>query len=237
MAVACLSVFCADAQKVVSRSRIAMVIKEEKPPKEKPPKEKVDYPYNFFVKAGGGVNILHNQYVDVNPIGAFNVAFGFQKQCNRHGLYWGAQLGVSNIESYTYAEIENRYWVNHYSSYAHYHWDYEDDDEAKGVGIIYLGPVLGFKKPVSSNVTFDGHIGASYCVSLGKYTDWKRDVYCDGVLQYSDENRTLAHGPVWELGLGLWIKRFLVELEYRGFYDIEDDHANTSLLLNFGFKF
>lgn len=224
LAVACLSVLSAGAQKVVSRSRIAVVVKEEKPPKEK-----VNYPYNFFVKAGGGVNIYHNSYVDVNPIGAFNVALGFQKQCNRHGLYWGAQLGVSNINSHAHH--------GDYYDYLRYGWTYDGRCEAKGVGIIYLGSTLGFKKPVSSNVTFDGHLGASYCVSLGKYTDSKDVYYYDGVVQNTEETKMLAHGPVWELGLGFWIKRFLVELEYRGSYDIEDDHANTSLLLNFGFKF
>lgn len=232
-ALASIVVLSAGAQKVVSRSRIAFEVKE--------PKEKVHYPLNFFVKVGGGVNIYHapDWFSDeINPIGAFNVALGLQKQLNKYGLYFGAQLGISNSEALV---SKYKYW---YES-GYYYYDYcvleEHCAEGKGVAMIYGGFLFGIKKPLNSTLSFDGHIGGSYFVSLGKYKEFESNKYVNGEFTNYTYATTLANGPVWELGLGIWIKKFLVEIEYRGLYNVNPftwySHVNTALMLNVGYQF
>lgn len=81
---------------------------------------------------------------------------------------------------------------------------------------IYLGPTLGIKRPIGQNTQFDGHIGVAYQHAFASD---------DG----DDGNRAL-----WEVGLGFWYKRFLIELEYQG---STPDILNNGILLNIGLRF
>ena len=91
---------------------------------------------------------------------------------------------------------------------------YYDNYVSHGAG-LYIGPVFGIKLNISDKIKFDPHIGVSY---MHRFQNG-----------YSGNER--AH---WEVGLGLWINRFLVEVEYAG---SGPAHVNTAALLNLGFRF
>ena len=82
---------------------------------------------------------------------------------------------------------------------------------------IFLGPTIGIKRSLGINTTFDAHIGAGYAHLFASHDDG------------DDANRV-----VWELGLGIWYKRFLFEVEYQGSYGYVMDNG---VLFNIGFKF
>lgn len=83
---------------------------------------------------------------------------------------------------------------------------------------ISLGPTLGIKRALGSNTVFDSHIGVGYAHAF--------DV---DEIDVDDQNRV-----IWELGAGIWYKRFLFELEYQGSSIYITDNG---LLFNIGFKF
>lgn len=175
------------AQKVQSTSRSLTIIREPKEPK-------VSLPHNWFVKAGAGILMGESDsFTGDESEMCFkpNIAFGYQKQFTKQGLYWGAQTG------FTFMPID---------------YTFESFEGSPG---IYLGPTFGIKKPINYSLEFDGHIGIS------------------GALSYNDGN--IDFGPLWELGAGIWINRFLIELIYQGFSS--DTALGNGILLNLGFKF
>lgn len=87
----------------------------------------------------------------------------------------------------------------------------------KSAPALFIGPAIGIKRPLGVNTIFDTHLGVSYARELGSDVDG------------DDANRV-----VWELGLGLWYKSFLIELEYQGSAAFSSDHG---ILLNLGIKF
>lgn len=90
---------------------------------------------------------------------------------------------------------------------------YDDNYVSHGAG-LYIGPIFGIKLNISDKIKFDPHIGVSYMHSFNGWYDSER--------------------VQWELGLGLWFNRFLVELEYAGAGEFD---VNTAALLNLGFRF
>ncbi len=82
---------------------------------------------------------------------------------------------------------------------------------------LSLGPTIGLKRPLGINTTFDTHIGVQYAHLFA-----------------SDDDGDDANRCVWELGLGIWYKQFLIELEYQGSAGCVVDNG---VLLNLGFKF
>lgn len=87
----------------------------------------------------------------------------------------------------------------------------------KSTTAISVGPTFGIKRSIGTNLTFDSHLGAGYAYALGS------EVLNDD-----------KHRIIWEVGAGVWFKRFLVELEYQGSHGYLTDNG---LLLNLGFKF
>lgn len=196
------------AQKVTSESRLTTIIKEEK--------VVVHYPMNYFVKFGLGYQFTG---IETSPNGGtFNLACGFQKQTNSHGLYWGPQLGLSMMR------FEK----------------YERGTKGCNGAALYTGLMLGIKKPVGNNMTFDGHIGAGYQVSPGRLTNDVR--YYDG--DEKNHDTRFFHGPIWELDLGIWFDKILVGVEYRGsdliggiYHGTDEGLINSAALITVGYKF
>lgn len=214
LAVATLS---AAAQIVQTESRLTYIQEEHK--------EKITYPYNFFIKAGGGVVICSD---GGETGGAYNVAFGYQRTVNAHGLYWGAQIGIATFRNV----VEDYYSVDGNS-----HRTYFGESHPA----IYGGFMLGLKKPVGAKNVFDCHLGATYQASFGRLTEYIRTSKYDwesSVDHYTFES--FYGGPRWELGLGIWFNRVLVELEYAGFKPVHDATwlaLNNSILVNVGYRF
>lgn len=98
-----------------------------------------------------------------------------------------------------------------YDAYGDDYWG------VKSGSALSLGPTIGLKRPLGNNTTFDTHIGVQYAHLFA-----------------SDDDGDDGNRAVWEFGLGIWYKRFLIELEYQGSCGCVVDNG---LLLNLGFKF
>lgn len=81
---------------------------------------------------------------------------------------------------------------------------------------LYVGPTIGINKPINDLLTFDAHLMAGYQHSFNKYGNYH-------------------HHVIGEIGFGIWINRFLVELAYQPSFI--GDETNHSILLNLGFRF
>lgn len=95
---------------------------------------------------------------------------------------------------------------------------YGESDKGASCPALAIGPTLGLKRPLGVNTVFDTHIGAGYAHAFTS-DDYGTD----------DSNRLF-----WEVGFGIWYKRYLIEIEYQGsVYSVIDN----GVLLNFGIKF
>lgn len=135
----------------------------------------------------------------------YNFSFSYQHILNSHGLYLGGQVGI------TASNGEDFYQVYYGNKYWEYHWY---PRQKQGLG-LYIGPTLGIKLEISDKIKFDPHVGVSYMHSFNGWNDSER--------------------MQWELGLGLWFNRFLVEIEYAGTMPVHD--ISNAILLNLGFRF
>ena len=88
------------------------------------------------------------------------------------------------------------------------------DSDLHDVPGIFVGPTFGIKRSLGTYITFDPHIGVGYA---------------RGFTAEADANKF-----AWEVGVGIWYKRFLFELEYQG---ATGDAMVNGALLNIGFKF
>lgn len=95
--------------------------------------------------------------------------------------------------------------------------EYRPDGIEDSAPAIFAGSMIGIKRSLGTNTCFDPHIGVGYARAFA-----------------SDDDGDDCHRVIWEIGLGLWYKRFLVELEYQGSYGFLVDNG---VLLNIGFKF
>lgn len=183
MAMALLCIPAVKADKVSSTSRIVTVIEPEKEP--------WTAESNFLVKVGAGAIASGDNEVNFS----YNAALGYQRQFNRQGAYWGAQIGLMQ------------------NAYEEVHYPYDIYNALS----LYLGPTVGLKKHLGVNTQFDGHVGAGY-------------------LRTFDSDAYQANSIKWELGLGIWYKRFLIELQYDGSF-ASNSITNNGVLLNLGYKF
>lgn len=182
-----------NAQKVESRSQFIKIEKTSHP-----------HPMEWFVKAGGGITAVTGG----DNIGNYNAALGFKRYFGYvpKGGYWGAMLG-STLFGYS---DENYYEDNHW---------YETNSTVS----FYLGPQIGYSKPLTDSLTFDIHLLATYQLAV------------------KDNYGELGHHILGQLGLGLWINRFLVELDYQPSF-IDNDGSNNdlkshSVIFNIGYRF
>lgn len=112
------------------------------------------------------------------------------------------------------------YWGAELGSTMAYYDGYDTDDnwyENNKAASIYFGPMIGLKKNIDEYTQIDTHLGGGFMHEFASGDDG------------DDSNR-----PFWELGVGVWYKRFLIELDYIGSAPYIMTNA---IMLNLGFKF
>ena len=152
------------------------------------------------------------------------VDFGQNWLVKAGGGFMAADCGDSSFGKYSVmAGFQKQFYKNGLywgaqvglNSFSH-----DTGDNVESALALSFGPTIGIKRPLGVNTIFDPHIGVSY----------GREFTSDDAAKRDDANRI-----VWEAGLGLWYKRFLIEIEYQGSYG--DLTADNGVLLNFGIKF
>lgn len=142
--------------------------------------------------------------------------------------WWAAKLGVGiaacdgAMAAYNLSLSYNRafsnsdwYWGAQLGSSLFNEPNY--GEEATGCPTIYLGPKAGYTKQIARNAILDAHAALNFEYAFSDDTPF-----------------TLSP----ELGIGVWYKRFLIELQYNYGIDIVDfENMNSRLLLNIGIRF
>ena len=136
-------------------------------------------------KLGGGINTNNRGTTD----GIYNISIGYHKVLNNDGIYLGAELGSTMYTTEDY-------------------WDSSTDPG------IYIGPVLGIKRPFGGYKIFDFHIGVNYNYNFGE-----------------DINNLAG-----QAGIGVWFGKYLVEIQYSPMNLLEQTFCNQ-IGLNLGIRF
>ncbi len=219
----------ASAQIVMSRS----VYKQKKP-----------YQANFYIKAGAGLDggIGLNDKLDKNYYGsqlqaeiksvnqfAYNISFGFDRTIGQHGAYWAVEVGGGSRG--IAFDVESAQMYNYGTGYVPLTDAKFTDDPNCTAFFIHLMPQIGWKFKISDNIKFDTHIGGfagislpinyihaiEYINSTGARETTTLSYY--GSYYWGEYDDTFDVGA--QIGIGLWIDRFNIDLSYRqGFLDM-----------------
>ena len=183
------------------------------------------HPFWWIVRAGYLQNFCdleeysysRNENDGISKAG-YNFSFGFQKQFNDFGLYYGLDLGIDKTlvedsyhkPNFHYNEDLGEYMSTGSSTIYFY----------ESIPVIYLRPRFGF------------------CHSISK--DWQLDVafaagYGFMTKEGASSVRTAING---EVDLGFWYKNILLQAAYTPCATIEgEDIFRQRIAVNVGFRF
>jgi opacity protein-like surface antigen len=208
----------------------------------------------WFLKLGGGIATEDRDespwFVnDVSkPSGtAWDLSLGFNRDFKHGGSwYWGFKLGA------TYTMITQKLDKGEYVD----SWDgerstYKWDSASCDINRInlHVGPTIGYRKRLGNDIKLDINFTPEFVLRYstsndddawleysvlrewpGTIYDSKYDEFCDYF--YDDYNRCVASAT---LGVDLWIKKFIVGINYRYMFDF--DYNPQTVMLNVGFAF
>jgi hypothetical protein len=169
----------------------------------------------------------------------FNLTFGMEKPFTRKtNFFWGLQFGLSSIATGIKA-YKSEYADEDYYSYK------EAAKYSFTVPTVFVGPTFGYHKQLNDKMGIDIHFSPQFHYVLMQPDDY---IYSG----YDTDNNYLVHAYQrdvdvdikytisGEFGVGLWIKRFIVDVGYRFDYDIKDNsgfYGLHNVMLSVGYVF
>lgn len=186
---------------------------------------KRETPTTWYVRAGMSVNMLSglNTYdkddgLKTGSKAGFEVDLGFNKPMGKSGAYWGMELGLANRGgSITEAYENHDYSLNAWS-------------------IKYSPITFGYKYSITDDLKLDGHLGAFALV------DVSRKAKNDGDEVDADEMFSNRFDAGLQVGIGVWYKKFNLDLTYQhGFVGLVESPNSTlkcsALMIRLGYAF
>lgn len=178
-------------------------------------KIKIDKPSNvtWFARLGVTVNntLLGDDFDDLTALqkNGYHLVVGMEKPITRTtNFFWGAQAGVTG------ATVGIDEWQDGGSS-----WSESSPSYSCLRSSFFIGPTIGYHKKLNKTLSFDFHISPQLQASFTDFDTY----YVNGI--YKDNKKTYYEGWeydldcgrsfAFELGVGLWIKRFIVDIGYR----------------------
>ncbi len=239
-----LALMCvgAQAQIVTSRSSYQTIEREQK----------VRTPLKLEWYAKLGLNLMqanpNNPYYISGPhdnvsgnkmrVG-FNLGFGMLshfRPSNPSDFYWGAELGVTQEgggwDAYQ-ATDEGSIWTSIY--------DYPEVSFTKFAA--YLGPIIGWKKPIFGDIQLDIHISPQIAVPFGEDIEvpcTRTEIWGTGDIDTYNEYEYVYLGlPQMAIqgGVGVWINKFIVDFSYRHCVITSDQLKPSNIMLSVGYNF
>ena len=173
---------------------------------------------HFFVRAAANFNkykfgddISDNFNSDLQM--GYDVTIGLQKAIKGGKFYYGPELGATSRGFQLEYKGSNWWNVIEYGGLSH------------GVFVSPLN--FGFQQRLSNKLTLDAHVGLPVTYY---YCD---DIEDDGM---SDDNDGWDFNV--KLGVGVWIKRFNIDLSYRhGFLETFGEGQSNNVMLGLGYRF
>jgi hypothetical protein len=151
--------------------------------------------------------------------------------------YWGIRLGAGYSTSY---KIEaGKGTVDDYPDELPCTWDKQSLDYNQMC--IHVGPTFGFRKGIGANMKLDINFspeavrvsGHSSLSTLECQLEYPRETTGTYETDFESLSGFAASGT---LGVDLWIKKFIVGVNYRYIYDLEY-YTNQAIMLNVGIAF
>lgn len=180
--------------------------------------EKMGRNLHFFVRAAANFNKYKfgddlSEIFDSNMKMGYDVTLGLQKAIKGGRFYYGPELGVTSRGFQLEYKGSNWWNVIEYGGLSH------------GVFVSPLN--FGFQQRLSNKLTLDAHVGLPVTYY---YCD---DIEDDGM---SDDNDGWDFNV--KLGVGVWIKRFNIDLSYRhGFLETWGEGQSNNVMLGLGYRF
>jgi hypothetical protein len=160
--------------------------------------------------------------------------------------YWGGKLGVGlNFMSQHYDEgiAYHKDW-NHGGDTATESFDAQSIGST--IGILHIGPTIGFRKPVGNNMKLDINFTPEFVYTWNGDGDGKDfnytstypngDISEDSAYVYFDDFSNVAASAT--LGVDLWINKFIVGVNYRYVFNFDYIQGGPqTIMMNVGFAF
>lgn len=180
--------------------------------------EKMGRNLHFFVRAAANFNKYKfgddlSEIFDSNLKMGYDVTLGLQKAIKGGRFYYGPELGVTSRGFQL--EYTGSYWGNviEYGGLSH------------GVFVSPLN--FGFQQRLSNKLTLDAHVG----LPVTYY-------YCDDIEDDGMSDDYDGWDFNMKLGVGVWIKRFNIDLSYRhGFLETWGEGQSNNVMLGLGYRF
>lgn len=220
--------------------------------------------HRWFVKLGGGLAIQDFSHVLSGKIWedntspkvngpAIDLSLGFNRDF-KYGSswYWGLKLGATYTMLTPKIDGGEYRYEDEYSSYVTT-WNSASYD-INQIN-LHVGPTFGFRKGIGSNVKLDVNFTPEFVwrneldteyQSYSYSTTYKQEdrYYPAGYVEEGEGYSSLYFGELCSiaasatLGVDLWIKKFIIGVNYRYIFDCDDlDFGAQTVMLNVGFAF
>lgn len=180
--------------------------------------EKMGRNLHFFVRAAANFNKYKfgddlSENFDSNLKMGYDVTLGLQKAIKGGRFYYGPELGVTSRGFQLEYKGSNWWNVIEYGGLSH------------GVFVSPLN--FGFQQRLSNKLTLDAHVG----LPVTYY-------YCDDIEDDGMSDDYDGWDFNMKLGVGVWIKRFNIDLSYRhGFWETWGEGQSNNVMLGLGYRF
>lgn len=180
--------------------------------------EKMGRNLHFFVRAAANFNKYKfgddlSENFDSNLKMGYDVTLGLQKAIKGGRFYYGPELGVTSRGFQLEYKGSNWWNVIEYGGLSH------------GVFVSPLN--FGFQQRLSNKLTLDAHVG----LPVTYY-------YCDDIEDDGMSDDYDGWDFNMKLGVGVWIKRFNIDLSYRhGFLETWGEGQSNNVMLGLGYRF
>lgn len=180
--------------------------------------EKMGRNTHFFVRAAANFNKYKfgddlSEIFDSNLKMGYDVTLGLQKAIKGGRFYYGPELGVTSRGFQLENKGSNWWNVIEYGGLSH------------GVFVSPLN--FGFQQRLSNKLTLDAHVG----LPVTYY-------YCDDIEDDGMSDDYDGWDFNMKLGVGVWIKRFNIDLSYRhGFLETWGEGQSNNVMLGLGYRF
>jgi hypothetical protein len=216
--------------------------------------------HRWFVKLGGGLAIQDFGYTHDDDLSktkgtALDLSLGFNRDF-KYGSswYWGLKLGATYTMLTPKIDGGEYRYENEYESYVQ-KWNSASYD-INQIN-LHVGPTFGFRKGIGSNVKLDVNFTPEFVwrneLDDDDYYFSYSKTYKQGDSHYNYPAGYVKEGEGWRdlyfgelcpiaasatLGVDLWIKKFIIGVNYRYIFDCDELEAGAqTVMLNVGFAF
>lgn len=188
------------------------------------PSQKAKQKTRFYIKGAASFNTvksaeerINDRYSISSQIG-YDSSFGIQKFIKKSSFYYAPELGLTSHG----CKIEEKD-------------SYYDSSEGGLSHAVYISPInFGYQYNINKAFAIDAHIG--FPVSYDYMEDCNPLRYYDSY--YRDYNEATQWDVAMKLGVGVWIKNFNIEFNYkRGFVETYGYSKAQALTLGIGVRF